>query len=225
MVAFTEIEKALGNHGLIARGGFTFENQNDAPRDSDGNPARFIILVGFAGQAMWPHFSTWCSLQNPLPADPLDTWSKHILSEIAERFRARAVFPSDKPWLPFQQWAVTAEALKPSPLGILMHEDYGLWHAYRGALLFDKIVELPARDPGIHHCDNCVDKPCLPACPVDAFANGQFAVERCRAHVLSSEGRQCREQGCLARNACPIATKFRYSPDQQAFHTEAFLKG
>ena len=35
-----------------------------------------------------------------------------------------------------------AEGLKPSPIGILMHPQFGLWHAYRGALLFDVEIEL-----------------------------------------------------------------------------------
>ncbi len=31
---------------------------------------------------------------------------------------------------------MAAEGLKPSPLGLLMHPEYGLWHGYRGAILF-----------------------------------------------------------------------------------------
>ena len=27
-----------------------------------------------------------------------------------------------------------AEGLKPSPLGVLVHPDFGLWHGYRGAI-------------------------------------------------------------------------------------------
>ena len=41
-----------------------------------------------------------------------------------------------------------AEAVAPSPLGILIHPDYGLWHAYRGALAFAERLALPrARGP------------------------------------------------------------------------------
>ena len=78
-------------------------------------------------------------------ANPLDTWSREVIGEVAEEFGARAVSPSDRPYLPFQQWAMRAEGLRPSPLGILMHPEYGLWHAYRGALLFD--VEIPIQAP------------------------------------------------------------------------------
>ena len=63
-----------------------------------------------------------------------------------------------------------AEGLKASPLGILMHPEYGLWHAYRGALLFDEALaaEDLNQEPEnpIHLCALCDRKPCLDACPV-----------------------------------------------------------
>src|SRR4030095_137820 len=43
------------------------------------------------------------------------------------------------------RWAMRAEAVAPSPLGILIHPDYGLWHAYRGALAFAERLALPPR--------------------------------------------------------------------------------
>jgi hypothetical protein len=53
------------------------------------------------------------------------------------------VFPFERPYLPFQRRAMRAEACYPSPLGLLIHPDYGLWHGYRGALLFAAAIELP----------------------------------------------------------------------------------
>ena len=55
-----------------------------------------------------------------------------------------AWFPSEKPWQPFQQWAMRAEGLKASPLGVLIHPDYGLWHGYRGAIGFAARMEFSA---------------------------------------------------------------------------------
>ena len=52
--------------------------------------------------------------------------------------RRRSCTPrTGRPWLPFQQWARKAEPVHVSPLGVLIHPDYGLWHSYRGALCFD----------------------------------------------------------------------------------------
>ena len=93
------------------------------------------------------------SKQPPAIANPLDTWSREVIGAVAETFGARAVSPSDRPYLPFQQWAMRAEGLRPSPLGILMHPQYGLWHAYRGALLFEDEIAFERLAAELHLCD------------------------------------------------------------------------
>lgn len=155
-------------------------------------------------------------------ANPLDTWSREVIGAVAEKFGARAVSPSDKPYLPFQQWAMRAEGLKPSPLGILMHPHYGLWHAYRGALLFEDEISVQAVEVATHLCDGCVEKPCLKSCPVNAYSGEGFAYQSCLAHVRGADGQPCRTGGCLDRNACPHGTAYRYPMEVQAFHMAAF---
>lgn len=217
------LDAELSRHGLISRGCFNFRTGEDAPVAPSGNPAKSLMLVGQAGAANWPHFQSWLADQHPKPDNPLDTWSRTVISAIAENYSARAVFPSDKPWLPFQQWAVRAEGLKSSPLGILIHPEYGLWHAYRGALLFDESVctdEMPAL---AHPCENCIEKPCLNICPVKAFQVDQFDGSGCAAHVTGEQGEKCRDMGCLARNACPVGVEYRYPAEVQTFHMAAFL--
>lgn len=155
-------------------------------------------------------------------ANPLDTWSREVIGAVAQDFGARAVSPSDRPYLPVQQWAMRAEGLKPSPLGILMHPQYGLWHAYRGALLFEDEIALPEPREVIHLCDACLEKPCLKSCPVDAYSPGGFAYQSCLAHVRGQNGEPCRSGGCLDRNACPYGTDYRYPAEVQAFHMASF---
>jgi hypothetical protein len=212
---------ALDEHGLILRGGFVFGADEIAPAGPLGRPARSLILVGQSGAA-WPGFVRWRETQPASLSDPLDTWSRLVIGEVARNAGARAVSPSDRPYLPFQQWAMRAEGLKPSPLGILMHPEFGLWHAYRGALLFDD--ELPIRpfEKTIHLCDICDGKPCLNACPVGAFTDAGFAHADCLAHVRGPDGARCGTSGCIARNACPFGTAYRYPPDAQAFHMASF---
>ncbi len=217
-----EITAALGANGLILRGGFLFPPHDGAPNGVSGAPAKCVLLVGQAGAAPWPHFLRWRRQQPKVIANPLDTWSRQVIGAVAEKFGARAVSPSDKPFLPFQQWAVRAEGLRPSPLGILMHPQYGLWHAYRGALLFEEEVALPEPGGAIHLCDTCVDKPCLKSCPVDAYSTEGFAYQPCLAHVRGANGGSCRTGGCLDRNACPYGTSYRYPAEVQAFHMAAF---
>lgn len=218
------IVSMLARYGLIPRGGFRFAAGEAAPSGPSGVPARSVLLVGQAGDAPWLHFSRWRRSQPENLADPLDTWSRTVIDGVAAEFGARAVYPSDKPWLPFQQWAMRAEGLKPSPLGILMHPEYGLWHAWRGALLFD--VEIPIQAPRevIHLCDLCVGKPCLKACPVGAYSEAGFAYQACLDHVRGPSGEPCRTTGCLDRNACPYGAAYRYPAEAQAFHMAAFMR-
>lgn len=112
------LHEALRIHGLIHRGIASHEGQS-------------VLLIGHAGSSIWPHFTAWLARQNPPPENPLDKWSKQIITAAAIEIGGQAVFPSDNPYLPFQQWAMEAEGLRPSPLGILSHPVYGLWHAYR----------------------------------------------------------------------------------------------
>ncbi|TPK91668.1 hypothetical protein FJ934_21765 [Mesorhizobium sp. B2-4-12] len=219
-----EIAAALGAHGLILRGGFVFPDDEDVPPSASGAGARSVLLVGQAGAAPWPHFLRWRERQTQVIANPLDAWSRDVIGAVAEKFGARAVSPSDRPYLPFQQWAMRAEGLKRSPLGILMHPRYGLWHAYRGALLFEDEIALPEQAAAIHLCDACVDKPCLKSCPVGAYSIEGFAYQTCLAHVRGADGEPCRSGGCLDRNACPHGTSYRYPPEVQAFHMASFMR-
>ncbi len=219
----------LARHGLILRGGVAFDPADDAPPGRDGSPAAAVLLVGSRGAEFWPHFSAWQATQPENMSDPLDTWSREVIGQVAATSGALAVSPSDRPFFPFQQWGMRAERLRPSPLGILMHPDYGLWHAYRGALLLPagvladevRAMNQAAADP-IHLCDLCDGKPCRKACPVNAHAGEGFAYQDCLAHVRSPPGASCRDAGCLDRNACPVATDWRYPPDVQRFFMAAF---
>ncbi|TKT80040.1 hypothetical protein [Aquamicrobium sp. LC103] len=217
-----DISTALATHGLTLRGGFNFDADDDSPAGPSGAPAKSVLLVGQAGAAPWPHFKRWRKARPADLANPLDTWSREVIGAVGKRFGARAAMPNDQPYLPFQQWAMRAEGLRPSPLGILIHPEYGLWHAYRGALLLDETFTFPPVEKPIHLCDLCASKPCLNACPVGAFSGDTFAYEACIAHVRGPAGESCREGGCLARNACPHGGDYRYPREVQAFHQRSF---
>ncbi len=206
--------------GLDLRGGFDF--QPDQAPTRAGRPAKAVILIGNIGGAFWPHFQNWREDQPADLQNPLDTWSRKVIEEAAAGLDATFVSPSDKPFMPFQQWAMRAEGLKPSPLGILMHPQWGLWHAYRGALLFDRPLGLARPDTVQHLCETCIDKPCLHACPVDAYSATGFEYQRCVTHVRGPTGEACRTHGCLDRNACPYGTEHRYPAEMQAFIMRAY---
>lgn len=216
------VRALVGAHGLICRGGSDFGPREDAPRLPGGGEARAVLLIGSAGAGYWPHFSRWrAGLAQPV-SDPLDTWARQIVEAAAARVDAHAVSPSDQPYLPFQRWAMRAEALRPSPLGVLMHPEFGLWHAYRGALLFDRRLGFaPAAVPR-HACDDCLEKPCLQACPVGAHGRDGFDHAGCLSWLGGGSGGECAAYGCRDRNACPVGERHRYPLAAQAFHMRAF---
>ena len=68
--------------------------------------------------------------------------------------RASALYPLDKPPLPFRPGRGACGHL--SPLGLNIHPVYGLWHAFRAALLFDQDPGLPAIAAAPSPCDSCI---------------------------------------------------------------------
>jgi ferredoxin len=217
------IRAALAPHGLFLRGAVNFGDGEATPALTDGRPAASVVLVSNIGSSIWPAFSRWREEQPDRGgSDPLDTWSKTVIRPVATSAGVTTWFPSDPPWQPFQQWAMRAEGLKASPLGILIHPVYGLWHGYRGALGFaEPIEDVPApRAP--HPCEHCLDKPCLTTCPAGAVRPDAFDVVACRSHLRSAEGqRGCMVSGCLARAACPVGADYRYEDAQLRFHMAA----
>ena len=72
---------------------------------------------------------------------------------------AAPIYPfGGPPYWPFQRWAQRAEAVFPSPLGILIHPEYGLWHAYRAALACCRIDRLAAAGRGSVALRSCAGK-------------------------------------------------------------------
>src|SRR5687767_9077662 len=112
-----EVARALSSPGLIVRGGF-----HPAPDEAELVGVGTVVLVGNAGPAMWQAFAAHI---DGAP-NPLDRWTRRVMEPIAEKFGARAIFPFGEPHWPFQRWARRAESLHPSPLGMLIHAEYGL---------------------------------------------------------------------------------------------------
>ncbi|NQV59121.1 MAG: hypothetical protein HQ502_05615 [Alphaproteobacteria bacterium] len=205
--------------GLIPRGGFHPLAKDGVPARRDGGAVATVVLVGNAGPDLWQRFK-----DHAAGVHALDEWCRAALTPLAQNLDADILFPFDgPPHSPFLRWAQRAEGLAPSPIGPSIHPEYGLWHAYRGALLFGHEMTLPP-PLSIHPCDDCTDRPCLTACPVAAFGAGIYDVPACASHLRQAAGRDCMDLGCRARRACPIGRNYHYQSAQARFHMTAFLR-
>ena len=182
--------------------------------------AQFVILIGNAGPEMFRRFAR----EREPDHDMLDDWTREVVDVLARDLDAMALYPFDTPPLPFLSWARRGGAGHTSPLGLNIHPTYGLWHAYRAALLFPVSFDLPRPQAGSHPCRSCVEKPCLTACPVAAFDGQNYNVSACGTYVNTREGDVCMTGGCQARLACPVGRGFTYAAPQIRFHMRAFAE-
>ncbi len=218
-----EIEARLNTIGLLSRGAFHPRPDDGVPGLSDGRETQTVVLAGNAGPSMW---SVFIREKRKQIGHPLNAWTRAVLAPLAEAIGGQAVYPFEgPPYHPFQRWAQRAEPVFPSPIGPLIHPDYGLWHAYRGAILVPERLAFPVPERRPSPCDSCTARPCLTACPAGVLGADGYDVGGCAEHVASVDGGACRNGGCLARHACPVGREFVYGEDQARFHMAAFLRG
>jgi hypothetical protein len=213
---------AIGRTGLIPRGAVTLE---EGERVGEFADISTIVLAGMVGRDGWDAFAASPEASDGL-GHPLDRWSRRLIETLAGELGGKALFPfGGPPFLPFQRWAQRAEPVHSSPIGLLIHPYYGLWHAYRGALGFREELAMPEPAAVPSPCESCSGRWCLSACPVGAFSEAGYDVAACAGHLRGPAGGDCMGGGCLARRACPVGRDHAYGPEQASFHMRAFLRG
>lgn len=225
-----DVKSVLKPLGLRLRGLFAL-HQNDVddltrPISQLSDKTNLVIaLVGNIGSSYWPWFTATPEYSDGLP-HPLDRWSKRVASQIASELDVSPLFPSDgPPYWPFQPWATRAQGLSPSPLGLLIHPEYGLWHAYRFALILSADEILPESAALTDSpCISCAAQPCLHTCPVQAFTASGYDVPKCAEYLKNNLSADCNQQGCQARLSCPVGETYRYVDAQHLFHLRAFVE-
>ncbi|KZY29390.1 ferredoxin, partial [Roseovarius sp. HI0049] len=158
-----------------------------------------LVLLGPQEPGFWPAFTATPEYRDGAP-DPLDRWSHRVITDMAETLSATPFFPfGGPPYQPFIAWAKASGRAHPSPVGLLVHDTAGLMISYRGALGFAHRIDAPAPPPS--PCETCETRPCLTACPVDAFAGGSYDIAACKAD-LDRPANNCMARGCSVRRAC-----------------------
>lgn len=205
-------------NGLTIIGAFHPNNEDQAPPDTGT-----LVLLGPVDPDFTPVFHNSVEFSDDAP-DPLDRWSTRVIGAMADAVNGQALFPfGGPPFRPFIGWMQRGGRIWSSPTGLLVGEQHGLWVSCRGAIALRDRLDL-ATSPTASPCDSCSTRPCLTACPVNAFESGSYDVPRCVAHVVSSAGEPCATTGCRIRHACPAGTGATADPERAAFHMAAFTR-
>lgn len=210
------LESAAALRHLTILGGFH-------PTPSDDVPEGFqtLLLLGPDEAAgFWAHVTGGPEFADGAP-DPVDRWSRRVIGYWADEIGALALYPfGGPPYQPFQRWAVRTQRIHTSPIMLLVHDTAGLMVSFRGALALRGRIDLPPAPSS--PCISCKDKPCLTACPVNAFADGGYDVPACKSYLGTVPGQDCMMNGCAARRACPVSQHFGRVPTQSAYHMQMF---
>ncbi|MCT4656087.1 MAG: hypothetical protein N4A65_09785 [Cohaesibacter sp.] len=228
-----ELDRQIAPLGLYQLGAFHCSQDDQVFLSSIGlETVQTIVLVGNVGSSHWQAVKASGDHLPPDPKQhPMNKWSQQVLGPIAERLACKIVYPfKGPPFFPFVRWGLQTAEIFQSPLGMGLHARHGIFHAYRGAFLFEEKhnFETGKQEMGkeevaaLSPCDGCAEKPCLSACPVDAFNAGMYDYQSCRAHVGGNPESPC-WQGCLARRACPVGQNNHYNADHAYFHMQAFV--
>ena len=190
------------------------------PRPEDGAPqgtGTLLMLGPDEPGEFWDHVTGEPEFADGVP-DPLDRWSARVIGGWAEEVGGTALFPfGGPPYAPFIAWAERTGRCHSSPVGLLVHDEAGLWISFRGAVAIPERLDLPHAPPS--PCTGC-PAPCLTACPPRALTGEGYDVPACMNYVRATE--TCRS-GCLVRASCPVSVRWSRAPEQSAHHMRAFM--
>lgn len=210
---YTTIKAASEARGLCIAAAFHPE-----PDDLPPEGCRTLILLAPHEPGFWARIE-----KEPCGENPVDDWSRREVTALANQIDAKPLFPfGGPPYQPFIRWALASGQVWQSPLGLLVHHQQGLFISFRGALAFERDIDLPTQT-STSPCLTCPDQPCKLACPVDAFAQASYDVPSCTSHLATPEGQDCLQSGCLARRACPVGQGWPRNPRQSAHHMRIFF--
>ncbi len=175
-----------------------------------------LLLLGHGGRRFWQALHEF----GPQTADPIDHFSIHLVRTFLHDYLDDPphllLYPLTEYAIPLQRLGELAGWCHPSPLGLGISPNFGLWFAYRAAFLVAADLPVTAVVPSQSPCDSCADKPCITRCPSGAVQLAGFDVFKCSQYRLQ-ENSPCYDR-CLARLACPVAPEHRYELEQTQYH-------
>lgn len=185
--------------------------------------ARSILVFGSGGPALWDAFLADLErdprglTEHPHPLDGFVARAVAAADPVLEGVGRRwfQAAPAEPTPIDFRLLASLGGLGTRSRLGLLLHPVYGPWLGLRAACFVDEALPVDTAVTG-SPCDAC-PSPCVSACPGRAFVDGALSIDRCALHNRTTT--DC-VTACHSRAACPEGDAFRYSAEEQAYHTD-----
>jgi epoxyqueuosine reductase QueG len=194
--------------------------------------AKSIVVIANGGGDFWraylKHASLnpgWSSREHPLDDFTkvvIESWCASPFVQSGELCAVTYPFIESDARLDFMQLARVAGIAGPSVLGVVINPEYGPWIAFRAALLMRARIDSPGSAVGFDPCPSCVERSCMPSCPVGAIGEAGWNIPSCVRHRVEVEA-DCAPQ-CHARVACVIGPEHRYPDDELAYHQGRALR-
>ena len=217
----------LEDFGIVILGMFRIDsNDENHWAELHGRQGQWLHLIGNVGSRHFDIFQQKRAESHPKPLS-MDEYSEAVLEDMFSSYQIEHYyFPSRKPYAPFQSWALRAHSGFLSPLGLLIHPLYGLWHAYRAVMITQYPLTKIEDDKSITSpCASCVEKPCISACPAKAVGDeSAFSYQQCQAYLRAETTSFCVKQHCLSRQACPVGKKHQYHKAHLQFHQQNYVE-
>lgn len=216
------------DHAILNRSGLNMQavfdvsglpsdvQQKLADADPAASPFRQLLLVGNGGGTFWQRSRGFVARTgHPLDEFAVDTVQR-FLADAAPGVRYRVLYPGPS-LVPLQTLGRLAGWHHPSPMMVGINDYWGMWYAYRVALVADTDFAPTARVNSVSPCQTCVEKPCLSACPASALDEQEgLRLEPCLDHRMAPAS-NCAGT-CQARMACPVGLQHRYPDGQIDYH-------
>jgi len=183
--------------------------------DQAGTGFRQLLLFGNGGGAFWQALRlAGMEGEHPVDCFSVDCVTRYM-AEALPGSRYQVLYPGAAV-IPLQTLGRLAGWHHPSPMMVGINERWGVWFAYRVALLADTELTPTVPWTAPSPCDGCGDRPCVGACPAGALNTGSLHLDRCLIY-RRREDSLCRDT-CMARVACPVGAAHRYSDEQIRYH-------
>lgn len=175
-----------------------------------------LVITAHGGTRFW-HALQQYGLHTEHPVDHYSlSLTRQFIHRCLDDAGHQMLYPQTDIFLPLTRLGDLAGWSTPSPLGLGIHPQFGLWFAYRTVFYTRAPLPVITTDPAPSPCATCAQKPCLAACPPGAVQVHHFDVFAC-ADFRVAPGSPCAGR-CLARLACPVAPEHRYSLPQLQYH-------